>query len=113
MKKMIWVPDDLVEEIKAAAKADGRSVSNYLVQLHRDHGGNVGQLERDSCGTKDRPPDSPGSSPGPASKEESWGTSPGEKAAKKKEVVKNNLAKRITEKAAGKSYGKPCPKGGA
>lgn len=31
----IYIPDDVVESIEDAAKRDGRSVSNYLVQLHK------------------------------------------------------------------------------
>lgn len=38
MKVMIWIPDNLVDEVKDAAWKSKMSVSNYLVSLHRDRG---------------------------------------------------------------------------
>lgn len=35
MQKMIWIPDNLVEGIKEAAAKECKSVSQYLVDLHR------------------------------------------------------------------------------
>jgi hypothetical protein len=35
MQRMIWIPDDLVEGIKESANKEGKSVSQYLVDLHR------------------------------------------------------------------------------
>lgn len=35
-RKLIYVPsEELWESVKKAAKEDGRSASNYLIQLHR------------------------------------------------------------------------------
>lgn len=36
MQKMIWIPNDLVEGIKEAAYNERKSVSQYLVDLHRE-----------------------------------------------------------------------------
>lgn len=35
MKVTIWIPDDLVDEIKESAYQSRKSVSGYLVDLHR------------------------------------------------------------------------------
>ena len=38
LRKQIYIPDqEIWESIQKAAKSQGRSVSNYLMQLHKKH----------------------------------------------------------------------------
>lgn len=46
-RKLIYVPsEELWESVKKAAKEDGRSASNYLIQLHRV---NIGRRAEPLC----------------------------------------------------------------
>jgi len=47
MKKMIYISDEGVwESVRGAARVEGRSVSNYLLNLHRERVKNEVQDER-------------------------------------------------------------------
>jgi hypothetical protein len=45
MQKMIWIPDDLADEIKDYALRRGKSFSQYLVDLHRSVSGDQKVVE--------------------------------------------------------------------